>query len=336
MNYLGYNLYINNHQNVYSQVFGESSFILMVGHAYNPWELESKEANILNSLLENYLKKDEHTFHKKLSEVTGVFALIIIEEEGLKIYQDSVGIMPVTYLNEYSNNQEFYSSHSQLIADLIGLEMDPAINKMIESKFYLIGIRHLPGIKTAYKELSALTANTYYSSKEKVKRFYPFNIADKKTEEESYNQIALILENSMKLISEKYNAAISLTGGVDSKMTLAASSNHFNKFTYFSFFSSDAEKKDAEAARNICNNLKLKHDIYEIPNINDNITDFNTLKKIIEHNTSYIKKYKDSELRKIMYLATHSKFDVEVKSHVSEIGRGFYYKKHGLKKCLNL
>ena len=66
--------------------------------------------------------------------------------------QDSVGIMPIFYTDRLDTLNEIYlSSHSQLIADLCNFTMDANIERLINSKFYLIGIRHLPGIKSPFK-----------------------------------------------------------------------------------------------------------------------------------------------------------------------------------------
>ena len=136
-------------------------------------------------------------------------------------------------------------------------------------------------------------------------------------------------KSSMKLIAEKFNASISLTGGTDSKMTLAATHGLYEKYNYFSFYSSEAEKKDAIAANQICESMGLEHKIYEIPNNNEAIKDFDLINTIINHNAGYVKKHKDAEIRKIAYLYQQNDIELEVKSHVSEIGRGFYYKNMG-------
>lgn len=79
---------------------------------------------------------------------------------------------------------------------------------------------------------------------------------------------------------KKWNrCAISLSGGVDSKTTLASANGLYDKFSYFSFFSKEQELVDAKAARQICNNLGLKHTIYRIPENNNEIKDFQFIKK---------------------------------------------------------
>nr|WP_277398222.1 7-cyano-7-deazaguanine synthase [Neobacillus citreus] len=135
----------------------------------------------------------------------------------------------------------------------------------------------------------------------------------------------------MRLISKKFKASISLTGGIDSKMTLAAAKDFYQSFRYFSFYSTQAEEKDALAANKICKELTLEHKVYKVPQTNEEIGNFNLLSQIIDHNSAYIKKHKETELRKIIHLYQESEIEMEVKSHVSEIGRAFYYKKLGKK-----
>lgn len=323
-----YYLYVHKNQKYYIYIENNETYIL-IGHAYNPWDGISDEQKILEVLI-NSGNKSEEIFFEELSKITGVFALFRVCDKKILAVQDSVGIMPIFYME--NANQVFLSSNSQLIADLCNLEMDKNIYKLINSKFYLIGIRHLPGIKSPFKEIKALTANTYLKLKgSKIIRFYPSKNYSILSEDEAIETISTVLINSMKLISEKFNASISLTGGTDSKMTLAAANGIYDRYKYFSFYSSEAEEKDAIAASEICKKMRLNHKIYEVPNNNESIRDFELIKSIINHNSGYVKKHNDAEIRKIAYLTLNSDIVIEVKSHVSEIGRGFYYEKHGLK-----
>ena len=62
-----------------------------------------------------------------------------------------------------------------------------------------------------------------------------------------------------------------MTGGCDSKTTLACANGLYDRFSYFSYSSSDSEKVDAEAAAKICAALNLDHKIYWIPESDDQI-----------------------------------------------------------------
>ncbi|MBZ5202044.1 hypothetical protein HU147_12520 [Planomicrobium chinense] len=324
-----FNLYVHKDQKKF--IFRKDNKIfILIGHAYNPWHDIKDEETVLEKCANAY-ENSIRTFIDEINNVSGVFTIIIIENEDVIAIQDSVGMMPVFY-SEYLGDV-FLSSHSQLIADLCGFEMDPQINKLIKASFYRIGIRHLPGIKSPFTEIKALTANTYLKLLPfRVIRFYPSENEIKIIEKrEVLQKISEILKSSMQICAEKWDASISLTGGTDSKMTLAAGKGHYEKFKYFSFFSTSAEEKDAIAARHICDSLNLKHEIIEIPNNNNDIKDYELICSIINHNSGYIKIHKDQEMRKIAFLISKN-IELEIKSHIAEIGRAFYYKKLGKAK----
>lgn len=325
-----YYLYVHKDQNFFITPKKNRLYIL-IGHAYNPWDSISDESVILEKCADAF-NNCEDQFTRELSNVTGAFVIIVLENNKVLAVQDSVGIMPLFYCE--TNGAAYISSHSQLIADICGFKMDPEIEKLINAPFYKIGIRHLPGIKSPFKEIKVLTANTFVTfSPFRINRFYPNNYIEirKKSKSETLNAICNILKNSIELCSQKWDASISLTGGTDSKMTLAAANGLYDKFKYFSFYSSKAEENDAVAAHKICNSLSIQHTVYPIPTVNEEIKDFFIIKKIIDHNSAYVIKRKDNDIRKIIFLSQNKNIGVEIKSHVSEIGRGFYYKKTGKK-----
>lgn len=336
ININNYFLYVHLDQKFYIEKYNDIFFIL-IGHAYNPWDKIADEREILNNLVKENVNSSS-SFFEKLNEITGVFTILKLENDNIYAVQDAVGLMPVYYKEiNHSNKELWLSSHSQLIADLCHLEMDKPIYDLVNSKFYLIGIRHLPGIKSPFKKVKSLTANTYLVHKnyerQDVIRFFPnSSTCNSKTSEENVQIISKVLKNSMKIISKKYNAHVSLTGGTDSRMTLAASNEMEEKFKYFSFYSTEAEKKDVVAAQKIAKKLNLDYEVFKVPENNNELENFEIMKMLIEHNSGYIKKHTDAEIRKISYLLKEAQIKIEVKSHVSEIGRGFYYEKHGLNK----
>lgn len=322
-----YYIYIKSDQKVYTE--NRNNNFILIGHAFDPWDEIENEKDILKLLAQKY-EESADEFYEYLNQLSGVFLLCVIEKNRIVFYQDACAIMPCNYGEVESNI--YISSHAQLIADICELSMDSGVKRIIDSKFYLIGIRHLPGLKSAFSNLKALTANTYlsYNNEFGVHRFYPQKWFSQTSTEHNVDKISIILKSSMKLISNKFNPSISLTGGIDSKMTLSAAVDNTHLFKYFSFISSEAEKKDALAAKELCDKLGLEHEIYYVPQTNEKINDYNVKKEIIDHNAAYIKKHSDAEYRKIIYLQQINKIQLEVKSHIAEIGRAFYYKKLGM------
>ena len=136
------------------------------------------------------------------------------------------------------------------------------------------------------------------------------------------------MAESMRLIPQKWQrCAISLTGGCDSKTTLACANGCYGKYSYFSYTSSDAEEVDAKAAARICKLLHLPHKTYTISNSDVDYKDIDALKCIMEHNSGCIGTSNANDIRKRAHFLGTDDFDVEVKSWVSEIARAYYHKR---------
>lgn len=323
-----YQIITHNKQNCYKYKHNNITMVL-IGHAYDPFEMISSEYEILVKLCESYNDGVEE-FHQKLSDVTGCFALFIIQSGKLHAYQDACGMKTIYYGKVNSNL--YLTSHCQLVADICNLSMNKNIEKMLNAKFYTIGNPQLCGIDSPYSEIKLLTANTYLDCRDMaIHRFYPLEDI-KPYDTNTLSNIEQALQNSMELCSQKWNCRISMTGGVDSKMTFAAANGIYGKFEYFSFISNVNEGKDAKAAHEICEAFNLKHDVLDTSDDKYLVLDYEIIQKLLNHNLGYIFKcFNESECRKIITLIGYMDNKVEIKSHVSEVGRAFYYKKTGKK-----
>lgn len=320
----------------YHIVNGHNFSILMIGHAYNPFDMNYSENVILNTLIEK-LDKSNSDFIDYLNELTGIFTLFIISDNNLRIFTDCSSMQACYYGN--INNNLYITSHTQLVGDLCNLEFNSYIDNLIHYKhFRLYGV-YLPSDLSIYEELKRVLPNTeveYSNEKFFIKRFFP-NKELKMVPPDKYDdailEIAKLMGNNMNLISKKWKKpAISLTGGTDSKTTLACAIDDYDKFSYFSFISMPGEKIDAEAAHKICDTIGLKHTIYNINPDKNNYPDFDMVKNILRMNLGNIGDSNENDICKRIFLSNVDDFDVEIKSWVSEVARANYYKKFGKKK----
>src|SRR5690606_13322397 len=167
-----------------------------------------------------------------------------------------------------------------------------------------------------------------------VERFYPIE-SHRELEEDEFpaviKEISRLINNNISMCAMKWEKpTISLSGGMDSKTTLACANGFYGDYKFFSFQSKPQEEEDAQAAKRLCESINADHVIYDIPQDNSAFEDFDLFKKIIAHNCSYIGNPKDNEVRKFIYLHKLNEFDVELKSWISEIGRLMWGKKYGL------
>ena len=299
---------------------------VLVGHGYNPITMQYRESDILRVLLSRY-RQSRESFFEALSEITGIHVIVIADGAHCLTVQDCCGIMPVYYGRI---GQDIYlTSHCQLVADICGLERTTEIERYLRAPFYRIGISQLCGVDSPFSELTMLSPNTYLTVPNlTVHRFYPVDPLPR-LDGETLEWLADTLRYSIELCTRKWKCSVSLSGGVDSRLTLAAANGHYDRLGFFSFASTPAESRDAHSAAGLCSVLGLQHDLYVIPDDESAIRDFDVISQIMEHNTAYIKPRRGADARKRAYFTQFVDMEIEIKSHVSEVARAFYYKKLG-------
>ena len=131
---------------------------LLLGHAYDPWKGEPDERVLLEQL-DAGLRRSDEAFLDALDRLSGRFVLFHFRSDGTGFaVQDAVGLKNLYFASTPEGG--CFASHSQLLADALGLERDPDVDRLVESWFYGIGIRHLPGLRTPFRGMRMLSANT--------------------------------------------------------------------------------------------------------------------------------------------------------------------------------
>ena len=302
--------------------------IALVGHAMNPFTMETDERQILIRCIDALLECN-NGFWEYYNQLTGIFTCFVSYCGQIWILGDPTGIQ--TVFHTVHNGKLYVSSHTMLLGELLGLEKDPYIEKLIHYRFFPMLGNSLPGDRTMFMGLKRLTPNLFCvfdSGKIISKRFFtPYQLTGKYNEELA-QEAGEIIHRTMELISEKWQTpAISMTGGCDSKTTLACTKGLYDKFKYFSYSSSQAEQVDCDAAGLICKYLGLKHTVYSIPETLPDSDYTKAVAKIIRWNCGDIIDINANDVRKRIVLDGIDDFDVEVKSWVSEIGRAYFSKR---------
>ena len=308
-----------------------NTHILLLVHAYDPIDSIKEEQDIIHRLLQ-LRHRNKKQFWDKFNNITGIFTLIYIDGDSICLLGDPSGMQTVFY----TMNREgfFVSSHCNLIGEVFDLKWDPYVKRLVNYRFFPLFGNSLPGDITQFKKVKRLVPNHYIkfegTRRIRVGRFYTPHILEK-SEDELIKEAAEILHSSIELISKKWDKpAISLTGGCDSKTTVACAVGLYEKFTYFSYISNKSEQVDALAAHKICNSIGLEHTIYEIPEEDGKFDNISEVRDILFLNTGGILRSHPNDVRKRAYFADKEDFDVEVKSWASEIGRAYYSKRfHG-------
>ena len=301
--------------------------IALIGHAYHPYRMMDNEDEILRMLTQ----VDNENFFDEICSLTGIYSIIWKDNEDCwKILGDASGMQTVYYCQ---NRDEIHiSSHINLLGDILDLTIDPYVEHLSKYRFYKLLGDALPGDLTKFSQIKRLVPNHYVRFGDTV-QCYRFHTPEvrKMDYEAIVDEASMLLHNNLQLISQKWKKpAISLTGGCDSKTTLACANGLYDRFSYFSYISSEEELVDAEAAHNICNQVlgyDDKHTIYTIPGEDEAFADIEAHRAVLFYNSGSLRKTNLNDVRKRCYFASVDDFDVEVKSWVSEVGRAYYSKR---------
>lgn len=312
----------------------KDKIFFILGHAYNPFTMESDEIEILKYIAE---AADEKEYLERISDITGVFVSGYVVNGEINFLVDPAGMQSACCGKV--NGYFYLSSHSQLIGDVCELERDELVNELVQYKWYgrVMG-PYLPGDLTPFVHLKRIVPSIIYSYHDEIThyRYWPLKeLTMVKSEDEYLNvirQAADILKKNMELVSGKWKHPwISLTGGIDSNTTFAAANGKYDKFETFSYISAEKEIPDAAAAKRIANKFNIRHNEYHIPSDEKQITFFEERRELFRHNNGYIAELYNHEARKKMFLRDNVDCDVEVKSWVSETIRAYWYKHYGRK-----
>ena len=328
---MGYNIYYHEDTHFYSFEKSGTTYFL-IGHAYNPFTMESKEEDILKTLA---MKTDKQDY---IDELTGIFILGSIQGDKIEFQLDCSAQQWGCY--GVINGSLYITSHMQLVGDICHLEQSDFVKRLVAYKWYryMMG-NYLPGDITSYNEMKRIVCNTVVSydgksQKPVVTRIYPKKSIDICKNDTEYQSViktgAKIMKATMALIPEKWvKPAISLTGGIDSNTTFAAANGNYDKYSAFSYVSMQRELIDAQKAEEISTRFHVPFSVYPIIDSNEKVKDFDIMKEVIEYNNGNIGTYHDNELRKKITLIYDCNVNVEVKSWISETIRAYAYKYFG-------
>lgn len=335
------NYYIYTHKDVTAYSYSDGEYTLfLIGHAYDPFNMRVNENEILQDLA-GAIRKGQSEFWDAESNLTGVFCVGYIDDKKIVYSTDCAG-MQLVYHGTI-NNKLYITSHSKLVADLLNLEQTKYIQRLVINKFWHYWGTWLPGDLSPFAELKRLQPNfaaTYIHDNEKIRmeRYFPCEKINETTTEAEYEctikELSEIMKNTMHLIAEKWQdkkVSISVTGGRDSMTTLACTNGNYEKYSYFSYISNVDESVDAYAAKDILKYMELEHEIFEIPDEYEEYENIDVFKKIMECNAGCIGSNNLNDVKKRLYFLKNSPCDIEVKSWVNEMGRGWYYNKYNKK-----
>lgn len=294
-------------------------FLLILGTCIDPINKIGDTNIIAERLLKNLLQ-GKKLFFNYLDYLTGRFVILVSCNGEDFLLHDATGINAVFY-NDL-NDEIIISSHTQIIAEIKGYKIKGIRESLVNNKKFKSRTCYMPGGETLYEEIKILTPNTLIDlNKKEIRRFFPREkLKKRRIDNNLIKETAQILTNTFDLLIKKYKLAISLTGGIDSRLTLASSRNYKDEIIYFTYnFDNDSgHLVDIELASRIAEIAGIRHEKYFIES--NKYTDYI---EIFNRNSGFLRPESQAKLAYAIY-KNFPKGRIHIKSTVSEIAEGFY------------
>ena len=189
--------------------------------------LESNNVNtICEKLLSTYIKSEDE-FIKYMDDLAGRFIIIWGHEDNLKTCNDVIVIRIIFY----HKVENIISSHYALIQEIT---KDSYIKTI--KKFKEFSSNCMPANYSPVENVLVLTPNTFLDSKNKtVVRFWPRENLENNTLDNVVESVIKYTDIQLKLLKNKYKIINSLSGGMDSRRTLALLKEHVDDITFFTY-----------------------------------------------------------------------------------------------------
>jgi hypothetical protein len=255
----------------------EDMTIVVLGLVLNPFDGVIDSHLIAKKLLD-YKSESEIKFLEYQNQLSGRFIIIYKKGKIVEISNDACGTRSVFY-DKYNSNS-LVSSHCTLIANLVDYDISAEAIYFFNNRNYEKAVmKKLPGLISPYEGVYILTPNTKLVLPErKIKRFFPYKDNPKCENYDALEkEVANLMVAQLNLLYNKTKISMSLTAGIDSRLSLAASKDISNEIEYFTFLTkNEIHIEDERIAKKLCEDFNLSHYTYKWDNsYSDGLKEFN-------------------------------------------------------------
>lgn len=243
--------------------------IVMLGTAMD-LESPSSSQDAAVEAITAALDVSDAAFLDRFDSLVGAYVVFTRRGDRYWVLQDTTAMEGLAYDN--SGQGTLVASHPALIADIRGYEISELGQLWLpnganpEAKKWKLwaGPWHLPGVTSPYERVRALTPNTRLDlASGQVERFFPrepIGVLDMDTIVET---VAGHLRDALAWVVAEFPdaASVSLSGGLDSRLTLAASKPYVADLRYFTYHfpRHPVHESDLRIARTLAERFDLAH-----------------------------------------------------------------------------
>jgi hypothetical protein len=246
------------------QAINASVSATLIGYQLDPHNPQASNKDILNSLISSVARGGD--LFEFVYPLGGRWVLLVDDGQGVRLLGDAAGLRQVFYSDMQKTGELWCASQPGHIASALALEMDPeAVNSIAWSQAQSPE-SWWPGDSSPYREVRRLLPNHYLELQTgSVRRFWPCQRLQRHTPEEAETRLAETLTGMMQSAASRFDLAVAISAGWDSRLVLAASRSIAGNLTFYTGKRPDMEwtHRDVQVPARLLAKLGLRHDIIE-------------------------------------------------------------------------
>ncbi|MFO0752911.1 MAG: hypothetical protein U0411_06255 [Thermodesulfovibrionales bacterium] len=240
--------------------------VTLLGYLIDPRNPLHTDGEVVQGLLERLDTAD--AFFPHTYELGGRWVLLVDDGREMRLFNDAVGFRQVFYSDARLAGGLWCASQPGLIADLLSLEPDRKALEFIRSFSEREKEYWWPGDSSLYREVLHLLPNHFLDLKTgAVGRFWPAGDTARLSLEEAVHATGELLSGLVKGASHRFELALSLTAGRDTRLLLASLKEASRKVYCFTLMYWDLKKSspDIRVPSSLLRRLGLKHTVIRCP-----------------------------------------------------------------------
>lgn len=244
--------------------------ITLLGYILDPERPEATDSIILDDLLDRLVRGMPID---RLIESTfgygGRWLLIVNAGHDQILFNDACGYRTLYYVDFSSGRDPWYASQPGLFALVMDLEADPEAQDYLDTDKYNHfgnGEYFFPGDATLYPQIKHLLPNHYLNiTSRKAVRYWPDRELTPIGLDECVEICAPIIQNMLLAANHRFDLALSLTSGRDSRVLTAAAKPIVKEIYFFSKFFWNRNEKHADIAvpKALLTSMGLNHHAFD-------------------------------------------------------------------------
>jgi hypothetical protein len=195
-----------------------------------------------------------------LEQCGGSFVLVAYRGDGVEVFLDATGSIGVCYAE--AEGEVVAASHPNLLAELFQFRQSALAGFWLNHPAADRGGSYFPGVRTAFDEVRLLTPNTALSLPSgAVIRFYPRAELCERPLDEVVAAVVPMLHRQVAWIADRAALAVSLSGGLDTRVTLSAMRSVIPQCLCFTYSGGGNQvlTTDMEVATRLAKGFGLRH-----------------------------------------------------------------------------